>query len=180
MTQRIRAAFDLVRHYGHAFSAAWNSRGALSTPHRLDHELAFLPATLELVERPVHPAPRWTMLIVSVLAVFTLLVTVLGRLDIVISSHGKLVPAVRVKVVQPAVTGVVQRILVQDGQRVRAGDLLMQLDSTQASADADKTRASRLAASLGQARAAALLAAQRLGKAPTLGPVVGASPDDIA
>jgi hemolysin D len=180
MMQRIQATFDLLRHYAKAFSAAWQVRGALATPNRMDHELAFLPASLELVERPVHPAPRWTMVIVSMLAVLTLLVSVVGRLDIVVSSHGKLIPGVRVKVVQPAVTGVVQRILVQDGQRVHAGDLLMQLDPTQASADADKTHAGRMVAALGEARAAALLNAQRQEKPPRLGAVDGAWPDDIA
>ena len=179
MMQRFQATLDLLRHYGRAFSAAWKVRDALATPNRLDHELAFLPASLELVERPVHPAPRWAMVLISALAVLVVLVSVVGRLDIVVSSHGKLVPGVRVKVVQPAVTGVVQRILVQDGQRVHAGDLLMQLDPTQASADADKTHAGRLAAALGEARASALLDAQRQGKPPRLAPVAGASADDM-
>lgn len=180
MKQRFEATRELMRHYGRAFSAAWKIRGALEPKPRLDHELAFLPATLELVERPVHPAPRWAMVIVSALAVLAILVATLGHLDIVISSHGKLVPGVRVKVVQPAVTGVVQRILVQDGKRVNAGDLLMQLDPTQASADADKTHAGRLAAALSAARASALLAAQRQGKPPHVDPVDGASGEATA
>jgi hemolysin D len=176
----MQATNDLLRHYAKAFSAAWRSRSALATPKRLDHELAFLPASLELAERPVHPAPRWAMLIIALLALITLLMSVFGKLDIVVSSRGKLVPGGRVKVVQPAITGVVQRILVRDGQRVHSGDLLMQLDATQASADADKTHAARIAAALDEARALALLASQRKGMAAKVQPVDGASPEDIA
>ena len=166
MMQRLHATGALLRHYRRAFSVAWSARAALATPNRLDHELAFLPASLELVERPVHPAPRWAMTLLSLFAILAVVGCIVGRLDIVVTSHGKLVPAVRVKVVQPAVTGVVQRILVQDGQRVRVGDLLMQLDPTQASADADKTHAGRLAAALGAARATALLTSQRQKRPP--------------
>ncbi len=123
-----QAVGDLLRHYGQVFKASWAIRHELEPPVRLRHELAFLPASLELVETPVHPAPRWTMLAISALAMILLALGLLGRLDIVASARGKLVPSARVKVVQPAVTGVVRSIFVQDGQRISAGELLMELD----------------------------------------------------
>ncbi len=140
---------------------------------RLRHELAFLPASLELVETPVHPAPRWTMLAISALAMILLALGLLGRLDIVASARGKLVPSARVKVVQPAVTGVVRSIFVQDGQRISAGELLMELDPTQAAADSSKVHSSRLVAALAAARATALLDAQQSGRAPRVAIVPG-------
>ncbi len=180
MIDRMHAWRELLRHYRRTFSHAWSRRASMDATPRLDHELAFLPATLELVERPVHPAPRWTMMILSATIIATALIATIGQLDIVVTSHGRLIPGVRVKVVQPAVTGVVRHILVRDGQRVREGDLLMDLDPTQASADADKTHAGRLAAAIAQARALALIEAQQHKHAPRVAAIDSGSTDDLA
>ena len=56
-----QASGDLWRRYRDVFRAAWAERDALVSPQRQAHEAAFLPAHLELMETPVHPAPRWTM-----------------------------------------------------------------------------------------------------------------------
>jgi len=42
---------------------------------------------------------------------------------------GKLIPTDRVKVIQPLATGQVRAIHVRDGQRVRVGQVLLELDS---------------------------------------------------
>lgn len=169
-----QAVGDLLRRYADVLKASWAIRDELDPPVRLKHELAFLPASLELVETPAHPAPRWAMVSVAALAIIATAVALLGRLDIVASARGKLVPSERVKLVQPAVTGVVRGIRVSDGQRVAAGELLMELDPTQAVADSSKAHSSRLSAALAAARAAALLEAQQQGRPPTLAIVQGA------
>ncbi|MEW6340289.1 MAG: HlyD family type I secretion periplasmic adaptor subunit [Paraburkholderia sp.] len=173
---RAQALGDLLRRYGAVFRTAWSIRHQLDTQPRLSHERAFLPANLELVETPVHPAPRWTMRIIVLLAILIILIALFGQLDIVAVAKGKLLPDERVKVIQPAITGVVRRILVQDGERVHAGQLLMELDPTQATADADKARSSRVDASLAAERARTLLAAQSAGRPPEMARVDGASP----
>jgi len=172
---RLQAFGDLLRSYGAVFRAAWSMRAQFDGEARLPYERAFLPANLELVETPVHPAPRWAMRILVVLAALTLLLAFFGRLDIVAVAQGKLIPGERVKVIQPAITGVVRRILVEDGQRVAAGQLLMQLDATQAAADSDNARASRIDAALAAARSRALLDAQLGAHAPLVPRVDGAS-----
>jgi hemolysin D len=149
----------------------WDVRKQLESPARDADQLAFLPAELELVETPVHPAPRWTMRVLVALTVIALLIGVLGRLDIVVTASGQFIPDARVKTIQPAITGVVREIRVRDGERVSAGQLLMKLDTTQAAADADKARSSRLDAGLAAARANALLAAQHDGKTPVVATV---------
>jgi multidrug efflux pump subunit AcrA (membrane-fusion protein) len=53
-----------------------------------------------------------------------------GTIDIVASATGKSLPGGRVKVVQPFETGVVRTIRVQDGQVVKAGGVLIELDPT--------------------------------------------------
>jgi hemolysin D len=65
----------------------------------------------------------------------TLLWATIARLDIVAVAEGRLVPKTYVKVVQPAESGVVREILVQEGQIVVKGDVLLRLDPTVASAD---------------------------------------------
>ncbi|MGF6767455.1 hemolysin D [Paraburkholderia sp. GAS33] len=171
---RLQALGDLFARYAAVFRGAWAIRHQLDSPERAAHELAFLPAQLELVETPVHPAPRWAMRIIVILAVLILLIGIFGRLDIVVSATGKFVPDARVKVIQPAMTGVVREILVQDGEQVKAGQLLVKLDTTQAAADADKARSSKLDAQLGAARATALLAAQHDNRPPVVAPLDGA------
>jgi len=177
---KLQALGDLLKRYGAVFTAAWAIRDQLRSPPRQGHELAFLPANLELAETPVHPAPRWAMRTIALLAVLVLIIGVVGQLDIVVAAKGKLVPNARVKVVQPAITGVVRRILVEDGQRVSAGELLVELDPAQAVADTGKAHAARMYAALAVARAQALLEAQTQNHPPRLAPVADASGADMA
>lgn len=176
---RAQALGDLLKRYGAVFASAWAIREQLQGRSRQDHELAFLPANLELAETPVHPAPRWAMRTIAVLALIIVLIGIVGQLDIVIAAKGKLVPNARVKVIQPAITGVVRRILVEDGQRVEPGALLMELDPTQAEADSGKAHAAKMAAALAMARAQALLEAQKNARPPALSPVEEATGDDM-
>ena len=53
------------------------------------------------------------------------------------TATGKVVPSSRTKVIQPFETGVVRAIQVQDGQQVRAGDVLIELDPTMNAAERD-------------------------------------------
>ncbi|WP_244197811.1 HlyD family type I secretion periplasmic adaptor subunit [Caballeronia ptereochthonis] len=176
---KLQALHDLMKRHADAWRAVWDMRKELERPLRDADQLAFLPAELELLETPVHPAPRWAMRILVLLAAIVLLVALVGRLDIVVTANGQFIPDARVKVIQPAITGVVREIRVRDGDRVKSGQLLMKLDTTQAAADADKARSARLDAQLAAARAAALLAAQRDNRAPVV-VVVNDAPTDRA
>ena len=172
---KLRAIADLCKRYGATFRSAWAIRDQLDTPDRTAQELQFLPANLELVETPSHPAPRWTMRVIVALGVLILLMVVFGKLDIVATAKGKLIPGERVKTVQPAITGVVRQILIRDGERVTQGQALLVLDTTQAAADAHKARSARIDAALSAERARALLAALKTGRGPALAMVDGAS-----
>ena len=55
---------------------------------------------------------------------------IVGHIDIVASASGKIIPSGRTKILQPFETGVVRAIHVRDGQPVKAGDVLIELDST--------------------------------------------------
>lgn len=173
-----QAASDLLRRYVQIFRSAWAIREALDGVVRSGDELDFLPSNLELVEKPPHPVPRWTLRILCILSVAILVVAVFGRLDIVATAKGKVLPSERVKVIQPAITGVARRILVRDGQRVRAGQLLIELDTRQAAADSDRAKKDRIDSELAIAGAHAALEAQAIGKMPKLAIVSDATPQE--
>jgi hemolysin D len=81
----------------------------------------------------------------------------------------------RSKVVQPFETGVVRAIHVQDGQAVKSGDLLIELDPTVNAAERDHLKNDLLAEQLNVARQRAALAASD-DHAPDFTPPAGADP----
>jgi HlyD family secretion protein len=72
----------------------------------------------------------------------------LGKLDIIASAEGRLVPQTYVKIVQPADAGIVQEILVREGQSVAAGQVLLRMDTHDAQADERTLQAALQAKSL--------------------------------
>ena len=77
------SAGDLVGRYSAILRHAWGDRREIDTPVRLAHELAFLPANLELTESPPHPAPLWTARLLMGAALAIAVIATFGRLDIV-------------------------------------------------------------------------------------------------
>jgi hemolysin D len=122
-------------------------------------ELAFLPAALEIVETPPSPIGRTIGATIILLFCAALVWAWWGTIDIVASATGKIVPSGRTKVIQPFETGVVRSIRVQDGQAVKAGDVLIELDPTVNAAERDHLRNDLLAEQLNIARLRAALAA---------------------
>ena len=80
--------------------------------------------------------PRAVMYSITLLLVLLLIWSAIGHLDIVASAEGKLVPKSYLKLVQPADAGIVKEILVHEGERVTAGQVLLRLDSQDAESDA--------------------------------------------
>ena len=144
-------------------------------PERRGAELEFLPAALEIVETPPSPIGRAIVAAIILLFCAALAWAWWGTIDIVASATGKIVPSGRTKVVQPLETGVVRSIRVQDGQAVKAGDVLIELDPTVSVAERDHLRDDLLAEQLNLARLRAALAA---GDDPVADftPPAGASP----
>ncbi len=128
-------AIELLARYKAVFAAAWQHRAELAGPKRLADEVAFLPAALSLAETPVHPAPRrfaWAIMAVFALA---LVWACVGQVDIVAIAPGRIIVSDRTKVIQPLEASVVRKVLVKDGDRVQAGQVLVELDPTIATAD---------------------------------------------
>jgi hemolysin D len=121
-------------------------------------ELAFLPAALEIVETPPSPIGRAIAVAIALLFCVALVWSWWGTVDIVASAAGKIVSSGRTKVIQPFETGVVRAIRVTDGQVVRAGDVLVELDPTVNAAERDHLHNDMLAEQLNVARLRAALA----------------------
>jgi hemolysin D len=124
---------------------------------RRSEELAFLPAALEIVEAPPSPIGRAIGATIILLFCAALVWAWWGTIDIVASATGKIVPSDRTKVIQPFETGVVRSIRVQDGQAVKAGDVLIELDPTVNAAERDHLHDDLLAEQLNIARLRAAL-----------------------
>lgn len=134
-TQPKHPVLELLARYKAIFAAAWAHRTELAGPARLADEVAFLPAALSLQETPVHPAPRRAAYGLMALFVLALVWSYFGQVDIVAVAPGRIMVSDRTKLIQPLEASVVKAVLVKDGDRVKAGQVLVELDPTMASAD---------------------------------------------
>lgn len=123
----------------------------------LPEEREFLPAALEVLDTPPSPAGRLLVCIISLIAIVAIAWAWIGRVDIVAVASGKIVAQMRTKVIQPFETSTVQAILVTPGQKVRVGDVLIELDPTAANAERERARQDLIAADLDQIRLDAFL-----------------------
>lgn len=120
-------------------------------------EMAFLPAALEITERPASTTAR--VIALTLCAFFTLGVAwaSIGELDIVAVATGKLIPSQQVKLIQPVETAIVRAIHVTEGQSVKKGDVLIELEVTGGSNDVERLQSDLDAARADMARLSALL-----------------------
>ena len=134
-------------------------------------EREFLPAALEVLETPASPAGRVLAYTIVLFFLIALTWAFIGKVDVIATAPGRVLPAGKVKVVQPLDTGVVKAIYVQDGDHVTAGQLLIELDPTNAGADRDSLSHDLVQADLDVARLNAL---RRLGESGGGGGVLAA------
>ena len=98
-------------------------------------EADFLPAALEVAERPVSPTARVVAWVSMIGLAIVIVWTVFGRVDVVASASGTLIPTGNIKLVQSPGAGVVRAIYVRNGDMVRKGQALLDLDPTIVGAD---------------------------------------------
>lgn len=135
---------------------AWRDRAKLGDGSKHQNLSEFMPAALELQESPPNPLVRWLAWVLIALFVLTLIWACIGKVDVVSSAEGKIIPGSRVKQIQPLTKGFVKAIHVKEGQFVNQGDALIELDRTITAADQARMQQELHNASLNLAGAEAL------------------------
>ena len=172
----LHAIRDLLHRYGAVTRLAWKHRKEFDPVPRLPYEREFLPASLALQETPVSPAPRVAMWLLITFAIIAVLWSIFGHVDVVATAQGKIVPNEGAQIIQPLEASVVKVIHVADGQKVKTGDVLIELDATSTGADARRLENDLVVAKLQSARAEAFLKGMDGGE-PVLDPVPDVDPD---
>jgi len=150
-----------VLHHLQAWRSAWAAHGLSAVralPNR--HEAEFLPAVLEIQDRP--PSPLGRAVVLTIVAVFASAVVwaSVGHIDIVAVAQGKIIPSGSSKVIQPLESGMIAAIHVRDGQVVKKGQVLIELDPTQTDAEQERITNEHRSAKVESARLQALIAGQ--------------------
>lgn len=110
-------------------------------PAKLHPEtLKFAPQILHIQQAHPSPMPRIVLGLIFLLIAFMLVWAIFGRLDVVAVAEGKLIPATYLKIVQPTEGGIVKDIHVIEGESVKAGQVLVEMDSHTAEADSTTIR----------------------------------------
>ena len=121
------------------------------------------------------PAGRATALTIALAAVLAIAWACIGQVDIIATAPGRILPVGHSKTVQPLEAGIVRRILIEDGAHVQAGEALIELDPTAATADRARLTHDLVQAELDRARLDGLQ--QAFAGAP---PVLAAPPADAS
>ncbi len=101
-----------------------------------------MPEAMEIEETPPSPFGRVLLWAIVVLVVGAFLWSYFGKVDEEVVARGKIIPDGMIKVIQPSDTGVIRAIHVEEGQRVKEGDLLIELDPTITQAEVESSEKS--------------------------------------
>jgi hemolysin D len=153
----IRDFFQNVKRHVEIWRISWEEAKREKPIRPLEgKELEYLPAVVEVQDTPPSPAGRTIIYLIVGLFAFAIVWAIFGKIDIVAVAQGKIVPGDRSKIIQPLESGVIKAIHVHDGQRVKQGEPLIEIDTT-AGADRDRFENEYVAALTEVARLKALL-----------------------
>lgn len=102
-------------------SAYWQYRD-----RRLQYE--FLPAAQEIIETPASPLGHIVIWMTVLLLITAGAWLYFGKLDVIVSGQGKLASESGTKILQSSVSGTIVDIKVHEGQRIKKGDIVVELD----------------------------------------------------
>ena len=96
---------------------------------KINDSYEFKPLLSEIEESPVSPLGRFTFWTVVSLIIINIIWLIIGKIDIVITARGIVIPDGEAKIIQPLETGVIKEILVKEGDFVRKDQLLVLIDT---------------------------------------------------
>lgn len=166
---RWNAYKELGARYAATWQYFWAQRDQLGSRLLTEEEAEFQPAALAVQERPPSKTLRVIAGVLIVMVCSALAWSILGHMDIVVNATGKVVPSARVKTVAAIDTASVRALHVLEGQKVQAGQALVELDTAVSDAEHDKAMGDATEAVLQIARSQALIdGLKRRTGAPTL------------
>lgn len=168
LKHRIEAYSELFQRYKTIFAHYWQHRHQLSGKVLAAHEAEFLPAALSLQEKPVSPVARLLAMVLMSLVLVLITWSIVGRIDIIVNASGKVIPSGYTKTIASVDVASVRALYIEEGQQVKAGDLLIELDTSASDAERDKATGDRTMALLQMTRSKALIAAIDGGHSPQL------------
>jgi hemolysin D len=166
---KLEAWRELFKRYRDVWRHFWQQRDALALPDLKAHEAEFLPAALSIQTQPVSPLGRITAKVMMVLVLVLLVWSIVGDLDIIVNAQGKIIPGGYTKTISSTEIASVRALHVKEGQAVKAGHVLIELDARISDSERDKAVGDHETAWLQAQRSRALLQAIDSGKAPQLG-----------
>lgn len=104
----------------------------------LNEHAMFSTAAIALRQQPPARIARMVTFSICAMAATAMVYASVASMDIVVTAQGRIMPSGRAKVIQPLEAGVIKSIYVRDGQTIRAGDMLLELDATATGADRDR------------------------------------------
>ncbi|WP_199102591.1 HlyD family type I secretion periplasmic adaptor subunit [Aquitalea sp. ASV11] len=168
LRHRLQAGFDLLCRYVSVFRHFWRIRDTLKTDFFNKQEAEFLPAGLALREAPDSATLRLSARVLMSLLLVAILWACFGRIDIIVTATGKIIPSARIKTIASVDVASVKALHVKEGQTVRAGEVLVELDASSSDAEYDKAADALLQARLQVARSQALIEAVDQHRPPRL------------
>jgi hemolysin D len=176
---RISAYWDLLKHYRTVFAYFWTRRKLMHTGLFNEQEADFLPAALSLQEKPISTTAKLTGRLLMLFVMVAVVWSILGHIDIIVNATGKIVPSGRTKTIASVDVASVKALHVQEGMPVKAGDLLIELDTSATDTEHDKAVGDASVALLQVARSKALIIAVDSLHPQHLAPIAGISGDQL-
>lgn len=121
----------------------------------------FSTEAIAIQQRPPALLARMVSITICVIALIALTYACLASIDVVVTAQGRVIPSGKSKVIQSLEAGVVRTITVKDGQKVKAGEVLVELDTTNTAADSDRLQRELWEAEADVARASATLSSRQ-------------------
>ncbi|MCX8519533.1 MAG: biotin/lipoyl-binding protein, partial [Methylophilaceae bacterium] len=140
---RWEATRELWRRYKEVVKYFWQRRKEMDLPALSEEESEFLPAALSLQTKPVSPVGRWSARILMALFTAIVLWAVFGHVDVIVNSNGKIIPFGQPKTIASIEVAKVTALYVQEGQYVKAGQVLLELDTRIPDSERDKAEGER-------------------------------------
>jgi hemolysin D len=133
----------------------------------------FKPILAEIEDSPLNPLAGTVFWLVITVFVSLVAWTIIGKIDIVVSATGKVVPDGQVKTVQPLDTGVVSKILVKEGDEVKRNQVLMEIDPSSTKPEVESTAKNLRYSRLESQRLVATLNGGQFGTSNAAGKALG-------